>query len=259
MPLPLQVLMPMAGRGERFQLPGQPRRLKPLLELDGQSFVSFSLSSLCPLHSHETYEQRELFVIRAVDDEDKAFSNHLASLSNNAEILRLEEMTRGAAETCYMAREMMNPEAPLMLLDCDMYFESEDFLKALWSCCQGNFDAEGLLLTFEADKPRYSYAELDKDGVVQRTAEKEVISNHALAGAYVFAKARYFLETAAQLLAEGLEVHPRELYSSYLFNLLLQRGYKVRSVPSTLHLSYGTPAEWEQCQSFLSTRKLTPV
>lgn len=58
----------------------------------------------------------------------------------------------------------------------------------------------GALVSFESNEPRYSYAALGEDGFVTRTAEKEVISNHALCGAYFFSTGRRFKQIAHHIL-----------------------------------------------------------
>lgn len=47
-----------------------------------------------------------------------------------------------------------------------------------------------MLVSFDSELPKYSYAEVDADMNVIRTAEKEVISHYALCGAYFFSKAQ---------------------------------------------------------------------
>ena len=100
----------------------------------------------------------------------------------------------------------------------------------------------GALVSFESNEPRYSYAALGEDGFVARTAEKEVISNHALCGAYFFASGRRFKQITHLLLAEPAFTKP-EYYVSLLFNYLLKDGEKVWLAPMEEYYSYGTPEE----------------
>jgi dTDP-glucose pyrophosphorylase len=89
-------------------------------------------------------------------------------------------------------------------------------------------DAGGLLLTFPSSNPVYSYAELDSDGAVLRTAEKKVISSHASAGVYFFRDAATFLRSVAHSL-ENREAlaHNNLLFVCPLFNGVLANGAKV--------------------------------
>ena len=100
----------------------------------------------------------------------------------------------------------------------------------------------GALVSFESDSPKYSYAEIDENNVVIRTAEKEVISNHALCGAYFFSSGRRFKEVAHQLMNEQ-NFAKSEYYVSLLYNYLIAAGEKIYLAPMEEYYSYGTPEE----------------
>ena len=107
-------------------------------------------------------------------------------------------------------------------------------------------DAEGgLLVSFESTLPRYSYAETDGSDRVVRTAEKEVISTHALCGAYFFATGKLFKEAAHRLLNEA-QFNKPEYYVSLLYNYLLREEQVVRLASMEKYCSYGTPEELKQ-------------
>ena len=78
--------------------------------------------------------------------------------------------------------------------------------------------------------------------IVKRTAEKEVISNHALCGAYFFSSAIGFLKAAHRLLNEPVFTKP-EYYVSLLYNYLLANGEIVKLATMEDYRSYGTPEE----------------
>ena len=100
----------------------------------------------------------------------------------------------------------------------------------------------GLLVSFESSEPRYSYADVDENMIVKRTAEKEVISNHALCGAYFFSTGKGFLSAAHRLLNEPVFTKP-EFYVSLLYNYLLANGETVKLATMEDYRSYGTPEE----------------
>ena len=100
----------------------------------------------------------------------------------------------------------------------------------------------GRVVSFNSNLPKYSYAEIDNNNKVLRTAEKEVISNHALCGAYFFSKAESFLSAADRLLNEANFSKP-EFYVSLLYNYLLNDGENVTLANMEEYYSYGTPDE----------------
>ena len=58
------------------------------------------------------------------------------------------------------------------------------FFEPLFDPTTQDLNNDGLILTFKSNNPSYSYAELNKDKTVKRTAEKEVISENAAVGVY---------------------------------------------------------------------------
>ena len=132
----------------------------------------------------------------------------------------------------------------VVVMDCDLEFRSKEFIEIIKNILSQSIEEAngGALVSFESKEPRYSYAAVDKDGYVTRTAEKEVISNHALCGAYFFSKGRRFKQVAHQLLNEP-EFKKPEYYVSLLYNYLLAEGEKVQLATMEEYYSYGTPEE----------------
>ena len=129
-------------------------------------------------------------------------------------------------------------------MDCDLEFRSKTYLEWVRMILNQSADEAngGMLVSFESTDPRYSYAEVDDNMIVKRTAEKEVISSHALCGAYFFSSAKGFLKAAHQLMDEPCFTKP-EYYVSLLYNYLLAYGETVRLATMEDYYSYGTPDE----------------
>ena len=72
--------------------------------------------------------------------------------------------------------------------------------------------------------------------------EKEVISNHALCGAYFFSSGKRFKQVAHQLMNEQNFAKP-EYYVSLLYNYLIAAGEKIYLASMEEYYSYGTPEE----------------
>lgn len=143
-----------------------------------------------------------------------------------------------------MAESAIADDDAIIVMDCDLEFRSKRFIEIIKSILFEPSDISngGALVSFESDQPKYSYAELDEDGFVKRTAEKEVISNHALCGAYFFSTGSEFKQIAHRLLDEP-EFKKPEYYVSLLYNYMLEKGEKVYLAPMEEYYSYGTPEE----------------
>ena len=130
------------------------------------------------------------------------------------------------------------------MMDCDLEFRSKGYIEGIKSILEKPVEQVngGMLVSFESTEPRYSYAEVDDNMIVKRTAEKEVISTHALCGAYFFSSAKGFLKAAHRLMNEPVFTKP-EYYVSLLYNYLLADGETVRLATMEEYYSYGTPDE----------------
>lgn len=239
---PLHIIMPMAGEGNRFKKEGWTVP-KPLIHLNGQPLFKHAISSVRADDIHLKYS----FVVRKEHIEEYQIAQTIKSYVPDANIFSVEKTTRGAVETCLMAESVIADSDAVIVMDCDLEFHSESFMKIIREMLQQPYSEAtgGVLVSFDSDDPRYSYAALNEEGFVIRTAEKEVISNHALCGAYFFSNGKRFKQIAHQLLEEPVFTKP-EYYISLLYNYLLADGETVRLSQLDEYYSYGTPEELKQ-------------
>jgi len=230
----LQILMPMGGLGSRFAKEGYETP-KPLIEVDGKPMFIRALDSFKSVE-----DIQHIFVIRKEHDEKYDLSRQILTQLPDARIALLDHDTGGAVETCLIANDLIDNELPIAVADCDIYFESSSYFEKINNVENSNLD--GMLLTFNSEDPRYSYVELNDANEAVRTAEKVVISNHAILGGYFFRSGELFKSLAQQFITEGLG-ELKEFYMSHLFNLLLTRSGKVEVADiDTMHI-FGTPEE----------------
>jgi NDP-sugar pyrophosphorylase family protein len=232
----LQVLMPMGGLGTRFRKVGVTTP-KPLIEVDGAPMFQRALRSFDPWAGDKTVT----VVVRADDDAEHGLADRVLAAEPAARIVLLDHDTRGAVETCLEARDRLDPDQPLVIMDCDIAFDSPAYFGALEAAVHQR-DVDGLLLSFASTEPRYSFAEVGPDGHVVRTAEKQAISSDALMGVYSFTSARVFLDAADRLMAKQIDAAMPEYYVSLIFNELIASGRRVGLVRGDFYC-FGTPEE----------------
>lgn len=233
---PLQILMPMGGLGQRFRDAGIDTP-KPLIDVNGTPMFKKALAS------YDSYpgEKRHIFVIRKDTDDEYKLAEQIKDILPDAKIKILDHNTRGAVETCMIAEEFIDPDLPLVIMDCDIAFDAGNYFELIQqSINTGAYD--GLLLSFDSDQPRYSYAEIDENNTVIRTAEKIVISNNALMGAYFFTSASSFLDSARQLMSNEVSESMKEYYVSLIYNILIENGKNIGLAKGTFYC-FGTPDE----------------
>lgn len=236
---PLHIIMPMAGEGSRFAKAGWTTP-KPLIELRGVPLFRRAIDSV-PI---EGVEMKYSFIVRQEHIDKQHIDQLIKAIQPEANVFSVLKTTRGAVETCLVAESAIDDEDAVVVMDCDLEFRSKRYNELVARALSVSADEAdgGALVSFESDNPRYSYAEVDDDGRVLRTAEKEPISTHALCGAYFFGSGKDFKRIAHQLLEDG--THGKaEFYVSLLYNYLLNEGKVVRLASMEEYYSYGTPEE----------------
>ncbi len=235
----LHIIMPMAGEGSRFRKEGWTTP-KPLIELKGIPLFMRAINSVYT----ENFPMKYSFIVRQEHIDMYQIDKYILEKIPTATIFSVKKTTRGAVETCLVAEPAICPDDAIIVMDCDLEFHSKDFIENIQEILSKPASKAdgGLLVSFTSNLPKYSYAEVDEYNIVKRTAEKEVISNHALCGAYFFSSARTFLKAAHNLLQDSTFNKP-EFYVSLLYNYLLKEGETIKLCQMEKYCSYGTPEE----------------
>ena len=243
---PLHIIMPMAGEGSRFLNKGY-KIPKPLITFKGKALFERAISSVESINAPKKFS----FIVRQEHIDEYEIDKKIKDSVPQADIFSVKKTTRGAVETCFVAKDKIDINDAILIMDCDLEFKCHKYDETLTAILNKRIEDVdgGLLVSFNASEPRYSYAEIDGNYNVIRTAEKEVISDHALCGAYFFSKAEGFLTSAYELLHETDFSKP-ELYVSLLYNYLLKKRENVKLVVADKYYSFGTPEELKRCESY---------
>lgn len=229
----LQIVLPMAGLGQRFRAAGELLP-KPLIDVDGEPMFRKALASL----ADAGITGEVTAVIRAELERDHGLATALKAALPGLTVVELPAPTGGAAETVLAAP--LDPDRPLLVMDCDIAFESDDYAARIADAASGA--ADGVLLSFRSSDPRYSFAETDRGGRVIRTAEKVAISENALMGVYFFRRAGDFVRSAEEVVDAARRSETPESYLSLVYNRLLDRGASIVLATGVFYC-FGTPEE----------------
>lgn len=238
---PLHIIMPMAGEGSRFIKEGW-KTPKPLIQLKGKEIFLHALDSINAIDAPKKYS----FIVRKNHVDEYNIDKLINKALPEAGIFIVNETTRGAVETCLKAKDSIDIDDAILVMDCDLKFHSDTFNEFIKSqlLSQGE-KYDGGLVSFRSDKPIYSYAKTAEGNKVEYTAEKEVISNHALCGAYFFSSGIGFLEVAEEMISDTSFSKP-EYYVSLLYNRLIAKGGNITLSELDAYNSYGTPLELKE-------------
>jgi len=229
----INLIQPMGGAGTRFFDDGFACP-KPLIDLNGKPFFYWATQSV---RRHAELESL-VFVVLREHVEGFGIDREVLRHFPEAKIVVLEKVLNGAALTCLEGVKAIANDLPVLFNDCDHMFRS----RAFEAFVTDDGAADGALLTFRSGEPNYSYVQYGEDGGIRRTAEKQVLSNDAICGAYYFRSAAVFAEAVEEYLNS---CGYGEYYLSGIYNVMAWRGMKLLGFPTDFHVSFGTPAEYE--------------
>jgi dTDP-glucose pyrophosphorylase len=232
----IQILMPMAGAGTRFQAQGYTDP-KPLINVLGKPIFSHALDSYSKISSISKY----FFVVRRSHLE-KQIIEKISEVVRNPTFIITDIDTYGAADTALLAEGQIDLEKPLIVADCDILFTSSEFYKTI---LDPRNTKQCVLMTFQSQNPNFSYLEYGQNGEVVCVREKQLISSTAIVGAYYFNKAYDFYTAAKQVREKYLSKKIGEMYISNVINELLRGGASIAQVNAKF-ISLGTPEELDE-------------
>ncbi|MEW4562471.1 glycosyltransferase family 2 protein [Bremerella sp. JC770] len=242
----LNIVVPMAGRGSRFANQGYSLP-KPLIEVRGTPMIQVAMSNLIP-------EQDHRFVFLCLNEhlENLPTESYLRQICPNCEIVPVEGVTQGAACTVLLAKEFIDSDDALMIVNSDQWVDIEinDYLSKM-----DQQQADGLIMTMTANDAKWSYIRQSPTGEITEVVEKEVVSSEATVGIYNFRRGSEFVAAAEDMIARNLRVN-NEFYVAPTYNMLIEQGkrlayYNIGSegngmhglgIPSDLNAFLGSPA-----------------
>ena len=107
----LQILIPMAGEGQRFRDHGY-KTPKPLIPVNGIPMVVRTVLDLPQAYRH-------VFLVRASHIEEFAIDKELLKYFPKAIIVSIDELTSGQASTVRLGGNYLDPEKPVLVAACD--------------------------------------------------------------------------------------------------------------------------------------------
>lgn len=225
----LEIVIPMAGLGTRFAAKGYDKP-KPLIEIFGKPMIQWVVENVRPRHQ----DHRFTFLVHEAHLKAHAVDRLLGELAPGCSIVPVPATTEGAACTALLALDRLDLERPLLIANSDQWVEL-DIDHFLYAASLGN---DGLILTFPASDPKWSYARMDASGRVVEVAEKKPISPHATVGIYHFRRGQDFADAARAMIRANHRVNG-EFYVCPVYNELIARGATIRCFPLAAGAMHG--------------------
>jgi HAD superfamily hydrolase (TIGR01509 family) len=227
----LNVLIPMAGAGSRFEQAGYTFP-KPLIEVRKKPMIQVVVENL-------NIKANYIYVVQKSHREKYNLDALLSLITPGCKIVETEGMTEGAACTALLAKEHINTDAPLFFANSDQFVEwdSNEFLYKM-----NETDADGGIVTFEATHPKWSFAKINEQGLVTEVAEKKPISNIATVGYYYWKQGSDFVKYAEQMIEKNIRVN-NEFYVCPVFNEAIGDNKQIRTFNVNGMWGLGTPED----------------
>ena len=236
----MNVLIPMAGAGSRFQAAGYTFP-KPLIDVEGKPMIQVVVDNL-------NIEATYIYVVQKEHREKYNLDTLLNLITPNCKIVEVDGLTEGAACTTLLAKEFIDNDEPLVMANSDQFVEwdSNEFM---YKMIEQKVD--GGILTFTATHPKWSFAKVDEYGYVTEVAEKNPISDIATVGVYYWAKGSDYVKYAEQMISKNIRTNG-EFYTCPTFNEAIADCKKIKTFNIDKMWGLGTP---EDLKYYLENKK----
>ncbi len=236
----LNIVIPMAGHGSRFQTAGY-QQPKPLIPVHGVPMIRTVIDNLRPACEHRFH-----FLCQASHIEDFPLEELLRQAAPGCHIRTLNRVTAGAACTVLLASDWIDNDSSLMIANCDQWIDAP-IDKYLETGEQPGVD--GFLMTMKDDSPKWSYVKRDASGTIEGVVEKVVVSDEATVGIYNFARGADFVAAAKDMIRDN-DRSKNEFYVAPVYSRLIRAGGRIETssigdAGQAMH-GLGTPKDLEQ-------------
>ena len=227
----LNVLIPMAGAGSRFEQAGYTFP-KPLIEVNRKPMIQVVVENL-------NLDANYIYVVQKKHREQYNLDTLLNLITPGCQIVETDGITEGAACTALLAKEFINTDAPLFFANSDQFVEwdSNEFMYKMQET-----NADGGIVTFKATHPKWSFAKENELGLVTEVAEKNPISDLATVGYYFWKHGSDFVKYAEKMIEQNIRVN-NEFYVCPVFNQAINDSKQIRTFTAKTMWGLGTPED----------------
>lgn len=230
-PADINVLIPMAGAGSRFEKAGYTFP-KPLIEVRGEPMIQVIVDNL-------NLDANYIFVCQWEHYEKYNLTYLLPLIARKNNIAVIDTLTDGACRTALFGRHWFDDDKPLLICNSDQFLEW-DAGKFLYYMQETK--ADGGIVTFTATHPKWSFAKVNEEGNITEVAEKKPISNCATVGIYYWAKGSDFVKYAEQMISKDIRTNG-ELYIAPVYNEAIADGKIIKNYHIDKMWGLGTPED----------------
>ena len=249
----MKVLIPMAGRGDRFVDKGY-KDPKPLIKVNGKMIIEYIL---------EMFGDTDDITFICNDDHLRytKMEEILKELSPKSSVVSLPNHKKGPIYTVMPFLDIVDDKEEVIVCYCDnpLRWDKYDFFKHV-----NDNDLDGCILTHTGLHPHTlnstKMAFLKTDGILmEEIKEKECytddpMSEHASTGVYYFKTGKIMKDCFKETIDRGIN-YGGEYYVTLAYNLLVEKGMRVGYYDTDFVTVFGTPAEVESFEAWVTILK----
>lgn len=232
----MNIIIPMAGEGSRFKTAGY-ESAKPFIQVGAVTMLELVTDNLSIPDVKFTLLVKEEHLVR--------YSEVFQRINGRIDLqtVSIPVKTEGTAMTLLYARHDIDPSESIIIANVDQFI-----LGGIGSFVEDARarDLDGSLMCFRCEErdPKWSYALVNPDGLVQEVKEKEAISDLATVGVYYFKRAADFFDCAVQMIIENDRVNG-EFYTCPVYNYVARRAPRIGvfEIPRESMWGLGTPED----------------
>lgn len=240
------LLMPAAGKGERFSEKGY-KLSKPLIDISGQKMFEMALKCFPEAKSQTIILKEEVY--KKINKKNNSAINFIP----------INKFTKGQAETCLIGIDKQNYCKPIIILSCDMgIMLKNEQIKTLNKKDSADIFVfvSKIDLSSTLNQKHFSWISLDNNKAINKILIKPIKKpsnyNHYLLGAFQFKSASLFKKLFNLMRDKNYTVN-EEYYIDNMIKLALENNINCQPLLIEHFFNWGTPIEldtynyWKKC------------
>jgi NDP-sugar pyrophosphorylase family protein len=241
----MQVLIPMAGKSQRFLDKGYST-LKSLIVIEGKTVIEHIVEKFSPKDEY-------IFICSSEALKNTDLKSILLKLKPSAKILEIEGHKKGPVYSVSLLFDEIKDDEPVILNYCDFN----------WSWNYNTFlnfvednKCDGCIIGYTGFHPHllrgqlYAGVRVDKDWKALEIKEKHRFTEDPMhtfhsSGTYYFRTGAIMKKYFKELLDKDMAVNS-EYYASTPYELMIKDGLRVYTYPVEHFMQWGTPEDMEE-------------
>lgn len=244
----MNIVILMAGRGQRFQSCGYASPKMLLAASDGQPMLWYAVRGL----HHLPQPKRWIFIVLSEHLIHHSLLSRIAEIAIDEPlaVVSLDGLRNGPLMSALASKGVVPSDEPVIFHNCDTYIQCDvELLHDLLT----RDSIDGVIPVFNSQSRSLSYAKVNEAGVVIEMTEKVPVPPYlASSGTYAFARAATFFD-----IVDRIGDQDGELFFSTLYKPLFESGYQTVPLKLQNAISMGTPKEFMEFNKRLQDQSTT--